>query len=349
MTIAGTLAGDGRVVILAVLLASLAGLWGTVEVLGPGGVAVFFACGAPVLILLLAWWRLGDGVPLGFLASMYLHSTILSIVLSAFGELLMTPIWARSFPDCQLGFTAPHAISPRTERCGFLGFAAWLSIPGMIEETFKAVWFFYRLRRSPNDVPETCCGGMFFSQSNGDCGWWFKLAPTPQHVLLAAVAAGAGFEAVENLSYGLAAKEVDLALPVVIIRGFIPLHICWTGMIGVGLARRLFLPRKQSPSLFGMLWPAMLLHGMSDYSVILFETFVTAKDPGGCALAMMLELCVWLVTFARFAVASGLRLSSPRSCCCNRSAWEAEFEVPVLGEPFVAPSNLEGRLLGDGR
>ena len=320
----GTLAGDGRVVILAVLLASLAGLWGTVEVLGPGGVAVFFACGAPVLILLLAWWRLGDGVPLGFLASMYLHSTILSIVLSAFGELLMTPIWARSFPDCQLGFTAPHAISPRTERCGFLGFAAWLSIPGMIEETFKAVWFFYRLRRSPNDVPETCCGGMFFSQSNGDCGWWFKLAPTPQHVLLAAVAAGAGFEAVENLSYGLAAKEVDLALPVVIIRGFFPLHICWTGMIGVGLARRLFLPRKQSPSLFGMLWPvsrlspvdpstfckfmlivrlvlhmgpeAMLLHGMSDYSVILFETFVTAKDPGGCALVPLLSEMLLQVT-----------------------------------------------------
>ena len=26
----------------------------------------------------------------------------------------------------------------------------------------------------------------------------------------------------------------------------------------------------------------------------------------------MLELCVWLLTFARFAVASGLRLSSPR-------------------------------------
>ena len=81
--------------------------------------------------------------------------------------------------------------------------------------------------------------------------------PPPQHVLLAAVAAGAGFEAVENLEYGLAmaSTEANMALPVVIIRGFFPMHICWTGMIGVGLARRLFLPRKQSPSLFGTLWP----------------------------------------------------------------------------------------------
>ena len=173
----GTLAGDGRVVIVAVLLVSFAGLCGTFEVLGPGGVAVFFASGAPVLILLLAWWRLGDGVTLGFLASMYLHSTLLSVFLSAFTELLMTPLWTRSFPDCQLGFTAAHAISPRTEPCEFLGFAAWLCIPGMIEETFKAVWFFFRLRRSVDDVPETCCCGMFFSQSSGDCGWWFKLAP----------------------------------------------------------------------------------------------------------------------------------------------------------------------------
>jgi len=252
-----TLAGDGRVVIVAVLLVSFAGLCGTFEVLGPGGVAVFFASGAPVLILLLAWWRLGDGVTLGFLASMYLHSTLLSVFLSAFTELLMTPLWTRSFPDCQLGFTAAHAISPQTEHCEFLGFAAWLCIPGMIEETFKAVWFFFRLRRSVDDVPETCCCGMFFSQSSGDCGWWFKLAPTPQHVLLAAVAAGAGFEAVENLEYGLAmaSTEANMALPVVIIRGFFPMHICWTGMIGVGLARRLFLPRKQSPSLFGTLWP----------------------------------------------------------------------------------------------
>eukprot|EP00439_Symbiodinium_sp_Y106_P056331 s519_g7.t2 len=302
-----TLAGDGRVVIVAVLLVSFAGLCGTFEVLGPGGVAVFFASGAPVLILLLAWWRLGDGVTLGFLASMYLHSTLLSVFLSAFTELLMTPLWTRSFPDCQLGFTAAHAISPRTEPCEFLGFAAWLCIPGMIEETFKAVWFFFRLRRSVDDVPET-------------------------------FAAGAGFEAVENLEYGLAmaSTEANMALPVVIIRGFFPMHICWTGMIGVGLARRLFLPRKQSPSLFGTLWPAILLHGMSDYSVILFETFGAAEDPGGCALATVLELCVWLLTFARFAVASGLRLSSPRSCCCNRSVWEAEFK-PVLGEPLVSP------------
>ena len=252
----GTLAGDGRVAIVAVLLVSFAGLCGTFEVLGPGGVAVFFASGAPVLILLLAWWRLGDGVTLGFLASMYLHSTLLSVFLSAFTELLMTPLWTRSFPDCQLGFTAAHAISPRTEHCEFLGFAAWLCIPGMIEETFKAVWFFFRLRRSVDDVPETCCCGMFFSQSSGDCGWWFKLAPTPQHVLLAAVAAGAGFEAVENLEYGLAmaSTEANMALPVVIIRVYyssttLPLlyHYC------AAVPRRRRLPPLPPPRLLPLL------------------------------------------------------------------------------------------------
>ena len=140
---------------------------------------------------------------------------------------------------------------------------------------------------------------------------------------------------------------------------------------------------------------AILLHGMSDYSVILFETFGAAEDPGGCALVPLLRLdasashrsgvsgespgSLWRLRCSSSASGSSpspvspwplgfvsappgwddgttgrgcalcfrLKLSAcfyARSCCCNRSVWEAEFK-PVLGEPLVSPSphNLESR------
>ena len=208
VVMAGTLTGDSWAVVVAVLLLAAMGLQCAVDEMGPGGVAVFLASGSPVLILFLTWRRLGDGVKPGFVASMYLHSTILGVALSLVGELLASNLWSRTFPNCNLGLggSSQMVISPMTERCEVLGLAAWLCIPGVFEETFKVVWVFYRLRRSLKEVPETCCCGACWSVSSMDCGWWFKLAPTPQHVLLAAVAAGAGFEAAENLNYGLATE-----------------------------------------------------------------------------------------------------------------------------------------------
>jgi len=168
-----TLTGSSRRVVEVVLVLSFLGLWLTVRAFGSGGVFVFFLSGLPVAILAFSWWRLGQGVELGFVASMYLHSTLLGVACSFVGEFLLSLLWTASVPDCELGFTGTGKdamLISLTEKCEVLGAAAWLGIPGVIEETFKAIWLFYRLRRSDADVPTTCCCGGCWSTSSRDCG-----------------------------------------------------------------------------------------------------------------------------------------------------------------------------------
>ena len=228
---------------------------------GPGGVAVFLVCEIPLYVLFVMWWRLGDTVQPGFIVSMYLHSTVLGLALSILFEVALLTLWTYSFPGCNLGLSPIKGISPLTDLCEAESLLQWFSVPAMVEETFKSVWIFYRLRRRVEDIPKTCGGDAWDSTSYwSECGWWFRLAPTPQHVLLAAVAAGAGFEAGENLGYVLQYKNSMMALRGATLRAISPLHICWTGMVGVGLARRLFLPRDQSPSLLGVVGPVALLN-----------------------------------------------------------------------------------------
>merc|ERR1712070_693523 len=88
----------------------------------------------------------------------------------------------------------------------------WIFTPGLVEETFKSVWLFFRLRRGPEDVPAKCC---LCLPSTGayDCGCWYKLAPTPYHVLLCALASGAGFECLENVFYVFSKSGVLGDLP----------------------------------------------------------------------------------------------------------------------------------------
>merc|ERR1740138_1464487 len=85
----------------------------------------------------------------------------------------------------------------------------WVLTPGLVEETFKSVWLFFRLRRSSDDLPSTCC---FCLPAAGpwDCGCWYKLAPTPYHVFLCALASGAGFECLENGLYVFQKSQVLL-------------------------------------------------------------------------------------------------------------------------------------------
>merc|ERR1719203_381104 len=87
-----------------------------------------------------------------------------------------------------------------TPACNTIAAIMWVLTPGLVEETFKSLWLFFRLRRSVADIPAKCC--FCLPASHGyDCGCWYKLAPTPYHVLLCALASGAGFECMENLLY----------------------------------------------------------------------------------------------------------------------------------------------------
>merc|ERR1712072_943257 len=88
-----------------------------------------------------------------------------------------------------------------TTLCQVKSALMWVLTPGLVEETFKAVWLFLRLYRNPEDLPRRCCLGVLPAAHSYDCGCWHKLAPTPYHVILCSLACGAGFECLENVFY----------------------------------------------------------------------------------------------------------------------------------------------------
>jgi len=172
--------------------------------------------------------------------------------------------------------------------------------------------------------------------------------------LLGAIAAGAGFEALENLEYAFNADNVAEATGLAIFRGLLPLHICWTGLVGVGLARRLFRP-EDSTCLLGIVLPVMLLHGLYDFSALLLNSYGNLKDQTveDVEVEAKLLLCIVVVvteTCRRFASATGCRLFSPRSCCCSPEVWDAQFPgappVVLVGVPVAARHPLGQLLLG---
>merc|ERR1740121_174288 len=230
----------------------------------------------------------------------------------------------------------------------------WILTPGLVEETAKGMWLFFRLRRSTSQLPGRCCFGLFRAFHHNDCGCWYKLAPTPYHVLLSALAAGAGFECLENVKFVFVdshalprlsagnSNMLSMAVARCVSSG---LHMVWTGLLGYGLARRLFLPEEQRWSLIAVLLPSIVLHGLYDYTtsamawvnlsrkVGMLSDEAAASDAG---FLFFLMVASSLGSCCILAQLTGLRCCRPkragggrseRHCCCYDGFWEERFEM----------------------
>lgn len=249
-------------------------------------------------------------------------------------------------------------VMPTTPQCDAIAAVMWILTPGLIEETGKALWLFFRFRRGPDQLPSHCCLGIFPASHSYDCGCWYKLAPTPYHVILSALAAGAGFECLENIKYvffntdalqrlGSNAGGSDL-LQIAVMRCMTSgLHMVWTGIIGWGLARRLFLPEEERPCLLTVVLPSMVLHGMYDYSLSGLPWAAQSEKTGIVSHEvaedeMMFFFAVLLISsfgsVILLACLTGLRCgcgSQGCSCCCAPSFWETRFKVHIQPPPMV--------------
>jgi len=310
------------------------------------------------LVILFAWSRVGkpNGVRPGLLAVFFLSGGILGVIFAMIFEVFEESGWNGISRGCNM----THMIA--TPDCEALAAVMWILTPGLIEETGKALWLFFRFRRSPDQLPSHCCLGIFPASHSYDCGCWYKLAPTPYHVVLSALAAGAGFECLENVKYvfvntdaleRLGAPGGGTLLEIAEMRCLTSgLHMVWTGIIGWGLAQRLFLSEGLRPSLLRVILPSIMLHGMYDYSLSALpavakgvKTGVLSEESGNLELDFFLLLllissfgsCLLLACF------TGLRCWCSEqgcSCCCAPRFWETRFKVhippPVVGNIVFA-------------
>ncbi|CAE8599266.1 unnamed protein product, partial [Polarella glacialis] len=269
---------------------------------------------------------------------------IFSLVLESLEEYS----WAELSPSCNM------MRIPMTLGCNSLAATMWILTPGLVEETGKALWLFLRLRRVAEDLPSSCCLGMFPARGSFDCGCWYKLAGTPYHVVLCALASGAGFESLENLKYVFmntdAMKKMDDPHVRLVLLGTAcarlltsGLHMVWTGLVGWGLARRLFLPEAKRPSLAEVMLPSIILHGLFDYAISAIAWTRVSNESGMIDEAESDELAVlFVLLFLGTALGScfvlarltGLRFFRPvPSCCCAPGFWEAHYKAPVIRVP----------------
>jgi len=322
-----------------------------------GYILCWLPCGG---ILSFAWLRLGkpNFVPLGLLAIFFLSGAFLGAFFACISEMLLMASWRALFPLCNYQRVARHQPIPMTFECNSVLATMMILTPGLAEESFKAIWLFYRLRRRPEDLPSTCCCICPATRAF-DCGCWFKLAPTPYHVILAAMASGGGFEVLENLIYvfvyGSADQKVTTGLARALSSG---LHVTWTGLIGIGLACRLFLPQNQRPSLPRVLLPSILLHGLFDYSALGIASVsldtehnkLPMQETGPLLLLFFSMLLFTIFTscilIGRF---TGCRCCRPRSCCCLPGFWKEDFGYPTCqGDDWSGTVQRQEPLLQPG-
>jgi len=290
-------------------------------------------------------------VQLGLMANFFIFGGLLGVIFSALFEMLTELSFSAVFPTCSMIFldkrdiitdrTRSTVLKPVTEDCTAVSAMMWILVPGLIEETGKAMWLFWRFRRSESDMPERCCFGLCGASGSSSCaGGWYKLASTPYHILLCALSSGAGFECVENMKYVFfnsvpTAQDaspggtlVQIAVARCITSG---LHIAWSGLIGFGLAKRLFYPERARPGLLTVICPAMVLHGLFDWSLAAVSAIGKRQhSPAGmdkddanlaCVLLMVLCTCIVVGSYLWLGCLTGCRCC--RSLCCAPDFWPA--------------------------
>jgi len=203
----------------------------------------------------------------------------------------------------------PAHLTKLTPSCGILSAFMWIMSEGLVEETGKAMWLFWRLRVTEGDLPRKCFFGQCSSRHAADCcGGWFKLAPSPRHVLLCALACGAGYDCLENIKHGFHRtplpqefekthhlRGVHPSLMMVVLSEFLTcnMHIAWTGLIGAGLAKQMFCRARDRVSLIATLLPSVILHGIFDWGLAsLHGLFLRRHENSKTA---RLELTIFLI------------------------------------------------------
>lgn len=268
----------------------------------------------------------------------FLSGGCLGVLFALVFEMIEDVAWSRLSPHCNMN------VMPTTPECSALSATMWILTPGLIEETGKALWLFFRFRRSVDQLPGRCCLGIFPAGHSYDCGCWYKLAPTPYHVVLCALASGAGFECLENIKYVfmntnavqmLGTQHGSDLVTIAEMRALTSgLHMVWTGIIGWGLARRLFLPADQRPSLLCVVLPSVVMHGLYDFSLSALswvgksEKLGIVSEEAGTDYALLFFLFLVVSSCGSccmLAKLTGLRFCGSRSCCCAPGFWEARF------------------------
>merc|ERR1712151_1247330 len=94
------------------------------------------------LVLATAYCRIGqpNGVPLGLLANFFLQGGVMGLLFAMLLNTLMLGSWQVLSHDCN-----PMTIM-MTFVCNVEAALEWILTPGLIEETFKSLWLFFRLR-----------------------------------------------------------------------------------------------------------------------------------------------------------------------------------------------------------
>jgi RsiW-degrading membrane proteinase PrsW (M82 family) len=320
----------------------------------------YLCCWTPSFLLLTyAWWRVGkrNGVHLGLLANFVMQGGIMGTSFALVLNTTLIASWSNLSPACN-----PMEIT-MTLSCNIAAASMWILTPGLVEETFKAVWLFFRLRRSVDDVPATCCFCLPASRSF-NCGCWYKLAPSPYHVVLCAIASGAGFECMENVLYvfqksGVLARAPagatsttttttvpdpnvpalpttdPMMLMLITAIGRMPfsmVHMVWTGLIGLGLARRMFLSGSRRPSLPLIILPSMIAHGVSDYALSAMGAAANSGDGGLAYLFFPLARFASVGSCCLIGRQTGCRgvCGCADRCCFAPGFWQDMFGIDGL-------------------
>lgn len=311
-------------------------------------------CWATSLVILgYSWARVGgpNGVPPDLLSVLFLSGAFLGVAFGAIIEGFLMDAWKHVLgSDCSME-------EPTSASCTAAAAVAWILTPGLCEETGKAMWLFFRLRRRAGDVPDFCC--FFLPARRGDhcgCACWYRLAPTPYHVILAALAAGAGFECAENLLYvfsspaSAAGQQTSTALMRMFTSG---LHMAWTGFIGVGLAQHMFYPEMRKPNFLRVFLPPVLLHGLFDFGLMAAGAAAQQNNNGLASSMICLSLGDMVFSYWLLAHYTGARCCccipgfAHGSLCCAPGFWDEPFEgaaasivMPVIGEPVQVQEML---------
>lgn len=199
-------------------------------------------------------------------------------VTAAIGQLLSREVILEFFPECNLNTS--HA-GNSDAYCQLFLYVQIVFLAGFWEESFKAIWVFMRFKTKalwvhPGEdslglhtitdrVPRrTCC---FFATATCTC--WWRLAETPEAIFLSTMAAGAGFESIENILYMFHNLDAGLNMenPTAAVvgngkRALLAVHVFWSGYIGIRLAQRFFAPDGMKPGWMSVMMPPMLVHGL---------------------------------------------------------------------------------------
>jgi RsiW-degrading membrane proteinase PrsW (M82 family) len=252
--------------------------WGCTLIGGVGYTAIFYRTrGIPA------------GIPVGLLAESFWWGGIGGVLCAIIGEVNTSAFFAAISPDCNTGTT--HIDDSPSEACQVGLLVQLIMIPGFWEELFKAIWVCIRFKKEAmwtlpvedvcgertrtERVPRTTC----YCFPSTICTFWWRVASRPEAVFLSAMAAAAGFEAIENIEYMFPvtfnkrnSMEVNMAIN--LFRAVLATHVLWSGLVGIRFAQRLFAPDDKKPSLVMTLLPSMVLHGLWDFCAFYYPSLL---------------------------------------------------------------------------